>query len=71
VVWWAVVAVGQWPLFRLPLPSVLVLLLVPVMLGAPRGHALIHLLIGLVIAGAGAVLGVLIGRTTQDTKPAT
>jgi membrane associated rhomboid family serine protease len=70
VVWWAVVAVGHWPLFRLPLPSVLVLLLVPVMVGAPRGYALIHLVIVLLVAGAGAALGVLMRRAPMAREPA-
>ncbi len=70
VLWWAVVVVGQWPLFRLPLTSVFVLLLVPLILSAPHGYPLIHVVIAVLIAGVSAMLGVLTARMTQDTNPA-
>jgi hypothetical protein len=62
VVWWAVVAVGRWPLFLLPAHVLLFLLLVLILVLTPPSAAIPTLLATLVVAGTGFGLGVLIRR---------
>jgi membrane associated rhomboid family serine protease len=62
VVWWAVVAVGHWPLFRMPLHTLFFLLMVLVVVTAPPAAVLPTLLATVAVAGTGFGLGVLIRR---------
>ena len=62
VVWWAIIAVGQWPLFRMPLHTVFFLLMVLVLVVTPPSAAIPTLLATVAVAGSGFGLGVLIRR---------
>lgn len=62
VAWWAVVAVGYWPLFRLPMPTLMFLLLVLTVVSAPADAAIRSLLVGLLLVATGLGLGVLVRR---------
>lgn len=62
VVWWAIVAVGRWPLFRLPLHTVLALLLVLVLATTPAAAVLPDLFATGMVAAIGFALGALIRR---------
>ena len=62
LVWWLIVAVGQWPLFRLPLHTLLILLLVVTLAATPAVHALPTLLTSVAVAGIGVGLGTLMRR---------
>lgn len=60
IVWWLVVAVGHWPLFRLPLTTLLILLLVFSLATAATADATATLLATAAVAGIGIGLGALI-----------
>lgn len=62
VVWWAVVAVGRWPLFLLPLHTLLILVVVVIVVLTPPVVAVPTLLATLLVSGTGFGLGVLIRR---------
>lgn len=62
VVWWAVVAVGHWPLFRMPLHTLFFLVMVLSLVLSPPVAVLPTLLATLAVAGTGFGLGVLIRR---------
>jgi membrane associated rhomboid family serine protease len=61
VVWWLVVAVGHWPLFRLPLHTLLILLLVFILASTGAG-AVTTLFATVAVAAIGLALGTLIRR---------
>ncbi len=62
VVWWAIVAVGQWPLFRMPLHTLLFLLMVLILVVTSPAAVIPTLLATVAVAGTGYGLGVLIRR---------
>lgn len=66
VVWWAVVAVGHWPLFRMPLHTLFFLVMVLAVMTSPPSAVLPTLFATLAVAGTGFGLGVLIRRRGPD-----
>lgn len=62
VVWWLVVAVGSWPLVRLPLHTLLIVVLVFALATAPATAAVATLLATMAVAAIGMGLGLLIRR---------
>lgn len=62
VVWWAVVAVGHWPWFRMPLHTLFFLVMVLTLVMSPPSAVLPTLFATLAVAGTGFGLGVLIRR---------
>ncbi len=62
LVWWAIVAVGYWPLFRLPTHTLMFLLLVLSLVIAPAHSAIASIVVGLLLVGTGFGLGALVRR---------
>jgi membrane associated rhomboid family serine protease len=60
--WWAIIAVGYWPLFRQPVHMLMFLILALTLVSAPAEVAIMSVLIGLIIVATGFGLGVLVRR---------
>ncbi len=69
LVWWAIVAVGYWPWFRLPTHTLMFLLLVVLLVSAPADSVVGSILVGLLLVAIGIGLGVLV-RRFEAIKPA-
>jgi len=67
LVWWVVIAVGHWQLFRMPLHTLLFLLLVLILALTPPSTAMVTVLATMAVAGTGFGLGVLIRRRANIT----
>jgi membrane associated rhomboid family serine protease len=65
--WWAVVVVGTWPWFRLPLHTLVILFLVLVLATAPSASAAGTLAATVLATGLGLVLGLSIRRRAPAT----
>ena len=60
--WWAIIAVGYWPLFRHPVHTLMFLLFALIMVSTPAETAIMSGLTGLVLVATGYGLGILVRR---------
>lgn len=67
IAWWAIVAVGWWPLFRLPLHTVGFLMLVLVLATTPADRVLATLLVSVLLMAVGLGFGALMRRGERGT----
>jgi membrane associated rhomboid family serine protease len=67
IAWWAIVAVGWWPLFRMPLHTLGFLLLVLVLATTPAGRVPSTLLVSVLLVAVGLGIGALMRRSERGT----
>ena len=60
--WWAIIAVGYWPLFRQPVHTLMFILFALTMMSAPAETVIMSALTGLILVTIGYGLGVLVRR---------
>lgn len=60
--WWAIIAVGYWPLFRQPVHMLIFFIFALSIMSAPAETAIISALTGLILLATGYCLGVLVRR---------
>jgi hypothetical protein len=62
IAWWAIIAVGYWPLFRQSVHMLMFLLLALIFMSSPAEAAVMSALTGLILVATGFGLGVLVRR---------
>jgi membrane associated rhomboid family serine protease len=62
IAWWAIIAVGYWPLFRQPVHMLMFLLLALTFMSAPAEAEIMSALTGLILVATGFGLGILVRR---------